>query len=221
MGNKRITSLFFCLFAIFCCAQEKEIDSTDTHQELDSVQSNLSKKGVVIEEAKIEKRKAINPLAPSKAAFYSAILPGLGQIYNKRYWKVPIVYGAIGTGVYFYLYNDDYYDRFRTAFKRRQAGFTDDEFWDLRTPDDGMIPDQPDLDNDDLEYQQERYQRDRDLTLLVTVALYVLNIVDANVDAHLKQFNVDENLSLDIKPYLDVNPITSNPNYGMAFIIKF
>ena len=80
-----------------------------------------------------EKKKSnnINPLAPSKAAFYSAILPGLGQIYNKRYWKVPIVYAVIGLGVYAYMYNDDLYDRFRTAFKRRKAGFVDDEFYDI------------------------------------------------------------------------------------------
>ena len=190
-------------------------------RELDTLQNNLKEGGIIVQDSKFRKRKPINPLAPSKAAFFSAMLPGLGQIYNKRYWKVPIVYAVIGTGVYAYVYNDDLYDRFRTAFKRRQAGFNDDEFWDLRTPDDGIIPETPDLDLEDLENQQDRYQRDRDLALLVTIAMYALNIVDANVDAHLKQFNVDEDLSFDIHPYLDVNPITNNPNYGLAFTIKF
>ncbi|MGB5555553.1 MAG: DUF5683 domain-containing protein, partial [Flavobacteriaceae bacterium] len=165
-------------------------------------------------------RKPINALAPSKAAFYSAVLPGLGQIYNKRYWKVPIVYAVIGTGVYAYLYNDGLYDRFRTAFKRRQAGFTDDEFWDRRNPG-GEIPLTPDLSTAALQDGQERYQRDRDLSLLVTIAMYALNIVDANVDAHLKQFNVDEDLSFDMKPYLDLDPINNDPIYGMAVVIKF
>ena len=68
---------------------------------------------------------------------------------------------------------------------------------------------------------QERYQRDRDLALFITLALYALNIVDANVDAHLKQFNVDDDLGLDIKPYLEYNPIIGDPNYGVALTIKF
>ncbi len=125
----------------------------------------------------------------------------------------------IGTGVYAYTYNDDLYDRFRTAFKRRQAGFTDDEFYDIN--EDNAQGSPPDLDTADLERQQENYQRDRDLALVITIAMYALNIIDANVDAHLKQFNIDEDLSMDFKPYLDLNPITNNPNYGIAFTIKF
>lgn len=169
---------------------------------------------------KAEKAVEINPLAPSKAAFYSAVLPGLGQVYNKRYWKIPLVWGAIGTGTYAYLYNDDLYDRFRDAFKRRRAGFTDDEFWDLNTTD-GVIPTSPNLSNEALQDAQERYQRDRDLALLITIGLYALNIIDANVDAHLKQYNVNEELSFRMQPYLEANPITRDPHYGMAFHISF
>ena len=169
---------------------------------------------------KAEKVVEINPLAPSKAAFYSAVLPGLGQVYNKRYWKIPLVWGAIGTGTYAYLYNDDLYDRFRDAFKRRRAGFTDDEFWDLNTTD-GVIPTSPNLSNEALQDAQERYQRDRDLALLITIGLYALNIIDANVDAHLKQYNVNEELSFRMQPYLEANPITRDPHYGMAFHISF
>ncbi len=183
----------------------------------DSLRRDFKEKGIVID-GNITKRK-VNPLAPSKAAFYSAILPGLGQIYNRRYWKLPLVYGAIGTGIYVYVFNDDFYDRFRSAFKRRRAGFTDDEFYDLNGS--GIIPGSPDLSDEALQDAQERYQRDRDLALLITIGLYAFNIIDANVDAHLKQFNVDDDLSLDIKPYLEYHPITSDPNYGIAFTIKF
>ena len=158
-------------------------------------------------------KKEFNPLAPSKAAFYSAVLPGMGQIYNKRYWKAPIVWGAIGGSVYMYIYNNDQYQRFRTAFIRRQAGFTDDEF-----NGEGALPL---FDVERLEYQQERFQSDRDLWLVAAIALYALNIVDANVDAHLKQFNIDDDLSIDFEPYLDLNQVTNSPNYGMALIIKF
>ncbi|MBT8285485.1 MAG: hypothetical protein HKO75_08920 [Flavobacteriaceae bacterium] len=201
--------MLFCIFSAIN-AQEKKTDS-------DSLRTNLKEKGIVVD-GKIEK-KDVNPLAPSRAAFYSAILPGLGQIYNRRYWKVPIVYGALGTGVYAYLYNDDLYDRFRSAFKRRRAGFTDDEFYDVNSS--GIVPGSPDLSDEALQDAQERYQRDRDLALLITIGLYAFNIIDANVDAHLQQFNVDDDLSLDIKPYLEYHPITSDPNYGLALTIKF
>ncbi|MEB8344533.1 DUF5683 domain-containing protein [Flavobacteriaceae bacterium KMM 6898] len=214
--NKSLCSLlFFFLLILFSSAQEKQKDTTA----VDSVKTDLTKKGVVVKDVIVEKREEINPLAPSKAAFFSAILPGLGQIYNKRYWKVPLVYAAIGTGVYVYVVNDDFYDRFRTAFKRRKAGFIDDEFYDINQS--GVVPGNPDLSDVALQDAQERYQRDRDLALVVTIGLYALNIIDANVDAHLRQFNVDDNLSMDFKPYLEYNPINANANYGMALTIKF
>ena len=199
------------------CAYAQEQGTED--KQIDSLRTDLREEGIVLQDSVIVKRKPINPLAPSKAAFYSAVLPGLGQIYNKRYWKVPIVYGLIGGGIYAYKWNDDWYDRFRTAFKRRQAGFTDDEFYDR---DNNNGPDDPpDFDLDVLENQQERFQRDRDLWLLATIAMYALNIVDANVDAHLKQFNVDEDLSMDFEPFMDLDPVTMSPNYGMALVVKF
>jgi hypothetical protein len=68
---------------------------------------------------------------------------------------------------------------------------------------------------------QERYQRDRDLALVITIGLYALNIIDANVDAHLKQFNVDEDLSAAIHPYINYHPITSDPNYGLSLVVRF
>lgn len=202
--------LLGCLFSV--SAQDK-----DRKQKEDSLSTDLRKKGIVVEN--VIRKKEVNPLAPSKAAFYSAIFPGMGQIYNKRYWKVPIVYAALGIGIYAYTYNDDLYDRFRTAFKRRRAGFIDDEFYDING--NGIMPGNPDLSNQALQDGQERFQRDRDLALVITIGLYALNIVDANVDAHLQQFNVDEDLSLDVRPYLEYNPITTDPNYGVAFIFKF
>lgn len=175
--------------------------------------------GFTIEEVVFESKTEINPLAPSKASFYSAIFPGLGQAYNKSYWKIPLVYAAIGTGVYAYSWNNKSYKRFRTAFKRRRAGFTDDEFYDINGS--GIVIGNPDLSDAALEDAQERYQRDRDLSLLVTIGLYALNIIEANVDSHLQQFNVNDDLSFDFQPYIDRNPVTNQANYGLALIIDF
>lgn len=157
----------------------------------------IAKDSVKIEE--------INPLAPAKAAFYSAILPGLGQAYNKKYWKIPIVYGAIGTSLYFYFDNNKKYHQYRDAYKSRLAGFDNDEFQYL--------------DDNRLISAQRFYQRNRDLSLLLAAAFYILNIVDANVDAHLMQFNVNDNLS--VAPDLQQNDLNYKPNLGLTVNLKF
>ncbi len=157
------------------------------------------------------KTTAIDPLAPSKAAFYSAILPGLGQAYNKKYWKIPIVYAAIGTGIYFYVTNDKLYNRYRNIYKRRLAGFTDDEFYGT-----GNIPL---LSNEALIRAQRTLRRNKELSLLITLGLYALNIIDANVDAHLLQYNVDENLA--VNPFLDFNTPDTTAQLGLSLNFKF
>lgn len=213
------------LFLVFLCAisifsQEEKEKAKETT--LDSTQINFKEEGIIIVDPIVAKKNKINPLAPSKAAFYSAILPGLGQIYNKDYWKVPLVYAAIGAGIYAYDFNNQQYNRVRTAFKRRQAGFTDDEFFDRPPFADPSNPvTTPEFSTAALQDAQERFQRDRDLMLLVTIGLYALNIIEANVDSHLNQFNIDDDLSLDFQPYIDFNEVTASPNYGMALIIKF
>ncbi len=150
------------------------------------------------------KKEEINPLAPSKAAFYSAVLPGLGQAYNKKYWKIPIVYGAIGTSLYFYISNNKKYHKYRDAYKQRLAGEKDEFGY---------------LDDNRLIQAQRFYQRNRDLSLLVTVGFYILNIVDANVDAHLLQFNVSDKLSF--QPDVYQNDINYKTNVGLTLNYKF
>lgn len=207
--------LFFILNSFVFSQEEEEKITVPAEQKADSLKTDLSKKGVIVEEVTYEQIK-INPLAPSKSAFYSAILPGLGQIYNKRYWKAPIVWGAIGLGIASYSANNSQYNQVRDAFKRRRAGFTDDEFYDLNG--DGIGPDFSDA---SLQDAQESTQRNRDLALVITIALYALNVIDANVDAHLKQYNVDDRLGIDFKPYMNLDPINGNPNFGLALAVKF
>lgn len=146
-----------------------------------------------------------NPLAPAKAAFYSAILPGLGQAYNGRYWKIPIAYAGLGVGVYFYINNKEQYNRYRDAYKDRLAG-REDEFIDR-------------ISLDRLVDAQQFYQRNMEISILVIAGVYILNIIDANVDAHLQQFNVSEDLSF--KPNMDFNTFTGKTNYGLSLNFEF
>ena len=162
-------------------------------------------------------RPPINPLSPAKAAFYSAILPGLGQAYNKKYWKIPVVYAALGTGIYFYIDNNNEYNRYRDAFKNRLAGFDDDEFWG--TDSQGNALSSPQISNDALIRAQSTLSKNREISLLITIGIYVLNIIDANVDAHLLQFNVDKNLAL--KPHFKFNELDATTNLGLTLNFQF
>ncbi len=152
-----------------------------------------------------------DPLSPARAAFYSAVLPGLGQAYNGKYWKIPVVYAAMGIGVYFYLENDRQYDRYRDAYKSRLAGQTTDEFTDANGT--------PIVSTNGLIEAQRFYQRNKEVSILVTIGLYALNIIDANVDAHLQQFNVSEDLSL--KPSMDFNRFSGRAGYGLTLNYNF
>lgn len=150
------------------------------------------------------------PLSPAKAAFYSAVLPGLGQAFNKKYWKIPIVWGAMGSGVYFYHLNNSNFNRARTAYKLR-INEKPDEFDGL----DGKIF----LSKDALISAQKSYKKDRDLSLLVTVGFYILQIVEASVNAHLLQLNVDSNLS--ISPQIIRNETNNKSIVGASVNINF
>ena len=163
-----------------------------------------TKKKVVLTAKDSLKSNDIDPLTPAKAAFYSAILPGLGQAYNKKYWKVPLVYGAIGTSLYYYSDSNTKYNQYRDAYKRRLEGFTDDDYTYL--------------DNSRLISAQKFYQKNRDLSALLTGLFYVLNILEANVDAHLMHFNVNDNLT--VKPDLYRNEFTTKQDLGICVTWK-
>ena len=149
-------------------------------------------------------------LAPSKAAFYSAVLPGLGQVYNKKYWKVPLVYAAIGTGVYFYVDNNNLYNEFRTAYKNRKAGRPDIYNGNFE---------KPYLSDDALIRAQNVLKKNKDLSLFVTIGLYILNIVEANVDAHLPDKKLDTNISF--RPASSIIPQTGQQVYGATISFNF
>lgn len=188
-----IAIVFSFVFSSFAIAQEDK-DEKDKSPE------------ILVVETDTEIREPIDPLSPARAAFYSAVLPGLGQAYNKKYWKIPVIYAALGTGMYFYLDNNKEYNRYRDAYKRRLAGFEDDEFF-------GSITD------DGLRNAQETLRRNKEISLLVTFGLYALNIIDANVDAHLLQYNIDDNLSL--QPHYKINEFDNNGDLGLTLNFKF
>ncbi|MEK9604603.1 MAG: DUF5683 domain-containing protein [Flavobacteriaceae bacterium] len=147
-----------------------------------------------------------SPLTPSKAAFYSAVLPGLGQIYLGKAWKVPLVYAAIGASVYGYVYNQKELNRYRTAYKRRNSGYLDDEFVEL-------IPDK-----NKLIEGMNFHKNYRDMSFLFILGTYMLNILEANVSAHLMQFNIKDNLS--VRPEFEPDLFGPDTNIGLKILVK-
>ena len=120
------------------------------------------------------------PHSPTKASVYSAILPGLGQAYNKKYWKIPIVYGALIGGAYTIINN-------RSKMRR-----LNDEFRDLYANNNAPTAEQITIRNG--------YRQNRDVGILVVTAFYALQIVDATVDAHFFNIDLNENLNVALKP---------------------
>ena len=153
---------------------------------------------------------------PKLAGWLSFAVPGLGQIYNGQYWKVPLIYGAAGT----LLYVSQFYN---TRYKQ----MVNEEHWYLHsigkdTAWTGIRL--TNLQNEaDIVYYMRKYRRYRDLCYVVLMLTYFMNIFDAVVDAHLYDFNISDDLSLRIEPYA-ANPIVGlrqQPTFGARFVLRF
>ena len=164
-----------------------------------------------------EEKKKIRKLNSKsrKAALLSAALPGLGQIYNKSYWKAPIAWIGIGATGYLYYQNSVF-------FKQFKQGYTY-----LKDDDPGTNP-KATIDGyhtfgktaDQLARQRDNYRYNRDLNLLIGLGIYALNIIDASVDAHLKEFRINDELSLKVKPLLYAN-INRQFTAGLTLNFRF
>lgn len=139
---------------------------------------------------------------PNRAALYSAILPGAGQFYNKHYWKVPVIYAIGGALGYFIVTNNREYKRFSKAYGLRIDGdsTTLDEFDTIYPSPNGEAF---------LKNNRDYYRRNRDLSIILAVLAYGMNIVEANVGAHLNDFDISDDLSLNVQP--NVLYIAGNP----------
>lgn len=148
--------------------------------------------------------------SPRKAALLSAVIPGAGQIYNKKYWKVPVIYaGAAGLG-YAFSFNQAKYIEYRNAYKVRL----------INGP--GTLGNYPRYSDSDLSTLQKSYHRYRDLSVIGGVFLYFLNVIDATVDAHLFGFSVEDNdLAFQIQPTIINTAQLNQYTTGLSLSIKF
>jgi hypothetical protein len=146
---------------------------------------------------------------PQRATVFSLMMPGLGQAYNQQYWKIPIVYFGFAFGYYMINYNTMQYERFREAYNK----LTDDDDTTIDEFNGRLTP-------DNLKYYRDSYRRDRDYSVLLSILFYVLNAVDANVFAHLKNFDVSDNLAMDIHPAIMYDQMFASSSLQPAIGLK-
>lgn len=158
--------------------------------------------------AQVEAKKESDYPNPKKAVIYSAILPGAGQFYNKKYWKIPIIYGLGGFLVYNYSRFNKEYNCYRNSLNDQSLeSFCSD--YGIDNLDDSQIRDRKDI-----------VKRNRDLQLVLLFLTYVVNIVDANVDAHLKEFDIGEKSSASITPALTPYQINGRNSNALGLNIN-
>jgi hypothetical protein len=139
---------------------------------------------------------------PRKATIRSALIPGWGQAYNREYWKIPIVYGALAIPVATFLYNNKWYKKTKFAYEAKfKASVDPNDTADLALIDPRIAS----LSIGSLQTYRSIFRRDRDYSVLWFVILWGVNVVDATVFAHLKEFDVSDNLSLQVNPTLSPN----------------
>jgi hypothetical protein len=149
--------------------------------------------------------------SPLKASLMSICLPGLGQVYNKKYWKVPIIYAGLGVMTYFIITNAQEYSRYKNAYIESVNNDTTGKYQDLvnkYTP-------------EDLLSAKEYYRRNLEVSCILTGVWYILNIVDAAVDAHLFTYNISKDLSLKVDPIFIGQVKSRNFASGIRFSFRF
>jgi hypothetical protein len=185
---------------------------SDTIQYNDtSIKKTASGKDTVVFKKKVH--------LPRRATIRSLIIPGWGQVYNKKYWKVPIVYAAIGFPAYLFDYNRKWYNRTKYALSivanNRYTGTTAEDSLKRVHPDLKIFVDGHDQ-GSLINYRNE-FRRDMDYAILFTILMWGLNVVDATVDAHLKGFDVGDELSIRIKPSM----LQNSMGPGISLVINF
>lgn len=153
--------------------------------------------------------KAPKVHSPKKAAIYSAVLPGLGQAYNRKYWKIPVIYvGFAGLG-YAVYYTNNNYQEFRQAYALRLDTIITNDTHPLYS-------------TSGLQLTRDAWHRNRDLSIVGCLALYTLQVIDATVDAHLYKFDekINDKLSLQLEPQPFMGMQNKAPVSGLRLIIK-
>ncbi|HBG42182.1 MAG TPA: hypothetical protein DDZ96_14420 [Porphyromonadaceae bacterium] len=161
---------------------------------------------------------------PTRAVIYSAVFPGLGQIYNRKYWKLPIIYGGFVGFSYAISWNNRYFKNYFNAYRDIIDDNEQTNSWHDFIPY-GQTPETVDVNSlkERLESRKDYYRYYRDFSIILTVAWYLLGMVDAYVDAQLFEFDISPNLSINIQPAIMRDSYTNYlaQGYGLQWSVSF
>ena len=193
--------IFIIHYSLFIC--NAQVDTTAMQIEvIERVAANKQKR-TPVDSVHVRKRSP-------KRASWLALIPGAGQIYNKKYWKLPIVYGGLGsTGFLIYYYGN------QTSIYRKEYVLRANEI------EEGRNPALENMSTDAILVQRNFYRKNMEICVAACAIVYALSILDASVDAHLFYYDVSDNLSLGVKPKIDYNPINRATTPSLALIVKF
>lgn len=236
MGKLVYRFIYVFVFTVFCTVSNTLFAQTDTSNTIFPTENTGGKaKGNVIitTDSTAQTREEIVPInkdnapvvkkkakfdytghSPKKATWMSAALPSLGQFYNRRYWKPPIIYVGFGVSLYFLIDNQMKFTVARNSFRGRMniEGYTVD-------------PKYTSLSADQILADRDFYRTNRDYSIIAVGAVYLLNIIDAVVDAHLRTFDVGDDLSMKFKPSFQMGSPTMAtgfaPTAGATWVVKF
>jgi hypothetical protein len=149
--------------------------------------------------------------SPTKATLMSACLPGLGQLYNKKYWKIPVVYAGLGILGYFIYSNADEYATYKYAYIESSHGTKNGSYSNLVQR----------YTADELLSAREYYRRNLEISCLLTAVWYALNILDATVDAHLYTYNISDKLTMKVEPAMQLTGCSYKPAAGVKLSLHF
>lgn len=187
---------FLLLLPFLAFGQEEEESPAESITEI-----------VAVGKSKFDTIDYLTMKSPMRASLYSAIFPGMGQIYNKKYWKAPLVWGLLGTGIGVVVHYNNQYKEYRGYYLDKLYGYELDN------------PTLNNLSVRQLANIQDDKKRIRDYAIALTALAYILNIVDASVDAHLYGIKKDSDLSFE--PVILQNNHTAEMAMGMGFTLKF
>jgi len=189
----RIILFIFSFYSVLCGIAQEQSIMPDDSVFIETEEDNLL-------------FREVSDLNPQRAALLSAVLPGLGQIYNKQYWKVPIVCSGLLIFAHYINYNNRIYNTLRNAAIITSAG--GENVFGRITNTDGLIR------------NRDNFRRNRDFLMVLGTAFYLIQIVDAHVAAHLDEFIVNEDLAINIKPSIQSTPLFSHA-LGVSLVINF
>ena len=176
-----------------------------------------SNPGVIVSSDSIKKNppdSLIKKHDPRKATRRSAIIPGWGQAYNREYWKIPLVYGALSIPAGLFVYNNNWYKKTKYAYEAKYNAEYNNDTTGLAAID----PQLKGLTSISLQSYRNSFRRDRDYSILFFLLAWGLNVVDATVFGHLKDFDVSSDLSMNVKP--NFNPTTRSTGLSLTFSPK-